>query len=95
MSLNGANLVLTNVHSRPIFSFAIGSERAAVTDWYPCLDPSVCDNLQPGQSRTIVLTDSYFDGETEAIVYWWQSVRDSDGTYHMDGFHSHVVPINR
>jgi hypothetical protein len=84
INLHGVNVwsksdavVIANFSSEPIYSFAIGRDLAAVTDWGPCVD-ATCGLLESGQIRSTP-NSQFASSETSVIVYWWTAERTSAG----------------
>ncbi|MES2521202.1 MAG: hypothetical protein V4617_00795 [Gemmatimonadota bacterium] len=71
-------IAVTNRRDAPVYTFVIGRNAAAVTDWIPCVQDAVCPPIQPGTTREINPIIS-LQGESEVLVYWWQRTFGPEG----------------
>jgi hypothetical protein len=75
-------ILVTNRTNNPIFPFVIGRNALPATDYVMCVDPSRCRAIEPGSGRMLPYPGPYNGvAETEAVVMWWGSMRDSTGTF--------------
>lgn len=86
-------IAITNGTSRPVYTFVIGRQFAALALWAPCTNPSTCEAIAPGATRRV--PNPSFPGivETEAIVNWWHLVPDPAGGFKPDSIRSGVVQL--
>ena len=82
--LTSGGIRLTNHASAPVYTFVIGAHAAAVSNWAPCTNASICPPIPPAGAT--VVPPPRFGGEREgrALVYWWFARRGSDGSLHPD-----------
>jgi hypothetical protein len=73
-------LAVTNGRSRPIFTFAVGRNAAALVDWFPCVDATSCPPIAQGDTRMLTYhRDGTGMPEREALLYWWHAVPGPNG----------------
>jgi hypothetical protein len=71
---------VTNGRARPLFTFAVGRNAAALADWAPCVDAVRCPPIEPGRTRQLTyLGGSSESPEREVILYWWHAVPGPNG----------------
>lgn len=94
VSAGNQQVIVTNKSSSPIFTFVIGRQIEARTDWIPCVDEVRCAPIQVGESRVYpyktIMRES---GEKEVVVRWWHVVRDEAGLARPSDFGSLVVTL--
>lgn len=78
--LKDGRIEIANGTTRPVFTFAMGANMAALANWAACADPALCPPLPPG-ARKLVDWPPPFGGqpETTALVYWWHAVATPNG----------------
>ncbi|HYW32502.1 MAG TPA: hypothetical protein VE869_13420 [Gemmatimonas sp.] len=86
-------VAVTNRRDAPVFTFVIGRNAAAVTDWIPCVQDALCPPIHPGTSQRINPLIS-LGGETEVLVYWWQRTFGPEGGQ-ADSIRNFVVKLPR
>lgn len=68
-------VTITNNSSKPLFTFIVGKNLAALLDWVPCVDADECPPIPPNSTAKKAYTANNIDAsETEALVYWWHVV---------------------
>ena len=73
-------IAITNQTRRPIFTFVVGREMAALVYWVPCMSGPECEPLPPGATRYVPYPSAAIpEAEREALVYWWHAVRSPTG----------------
>lgn len=78
-------IAITNGTDEPVFTFTIGENAVAVSNWYWCVDAVRCPPIAPRATAEAAYPTAY-NGKPEqtAIVYWYHAVRGSDGTLQPD-----------
>lgn len=77
-------LRVTNVSGRPLHYMIYERVDAGLIFWGKCTPANEgCPVLAPGETLRIPYTElgGYDPGDTEAIVYWWESRPDGNGGY--------------
>lgn len=80
----GQTLSVTNTGSRPVHHMVYEYVDAGTIFWGKCTPANQeCPVLAPGQTLRIPYTElgGYDPGDTQAIVYWWESEPDGAGGY--------------
>ncbi|HEX2211039.1 MAG TPA: hypothetical protein VHG93_25370 [Longimicrobium sp.] len=79
-----ATLSVSNVGARPVHYAVYERVDAGTVTWSRCTPANAgCPTLEPGATVRIPYAEIalYDDGDTEAIVYWWESQADGSGAY--------------
>lgn len=73
----GGTLRLENLSGQAAFYFIYERESAALINWAPCVDPSVCSSVAPRGQTVVPYTaiGGYAPGSREAIIWWWHAKR--------------------
>lgn len=83
-----------NRTERPVFTFVVGRDLAALINWAPCVDAVRCPPIPPGSIRSEAYPQVRSGvAEREAIVYWWHAIRGADGTLHADKIRGRLVTL--
>ena|SRR5688500_466065 len=78
----GQAIAITNRTSRPIFTFVVDRQEAALINWAPCVSGPSCPPLPPGDTRLTPFPAGPRSGEQrEALVYWWHAVPGHGGGF--------------
>ena len=94
VSERGTAVVVTNRTAASVYTFTIGRNAAAYTDWYPCVDAASCPPIAPGASRTEpIATPPGRPAEREALVYWWHAVAGPRGEPRPDSIRVSIVRL--
>lgn len=81
---SAGTLTVSNVGGQPVHYNVLEREDAATILWDQCTPANEgCPTLAPGQAVRIpyVQITQYDEGDTEAIVYWWESRPSGAGGY--------------
>ena len=88
--------VVGNNTSKTVYFFVVGQEIASSLDWVACDNSAQCGpGLASGASKTVLHSEvccGGLEGETKAIVYWWQ-LSDPEGQDPV--INNIVVPVRR
>jgi hypothetical protein len=81
VTVRPGRLVVQNVGSELLYTFALTRDATAVVDWIPCSDPARCDGIAPGARREVPYSEIYdYTRETrEIVVYGWHLVPNGNG----------------
>ena len=86
------HILITNKTQKPIFTFVVGRNSAALINWHPCVEGPLCPPLLPGHVRSEPYPAAGF-GEREVVVYWWVAVRGPGGVMQADRIRARIVAL--
>ena len=89
----GTGLRVNNNTTRPIGYFAIESKAAERVRWAPCLTPTNCATIPPGES---VISAGEIMGAvkgSDVLFYWWHLVPGRDGALQPDSMRTVTVRL--
>lgn len=87
-------IAITNRTNRPIFTFVVDRQVAALINWAPCVSGPSCPPLQPGDTRLTPFPAATAGGaQREALVYWWHAVRGPGGVVRAGDVNVKLVPL--
>lgn len=90
------DIAITNRTPRPIYTFVVGRQAAALINWALCVSGTSCAPLPPGETRRAPYpTTLLSSAEREVLVYWWYAVRGSDGRLRPGSLHVEIVTLER
>ncbi len=91
----GRALVLANRGTEGIYVQIFERRLAALADWVPCRDPSVCPPLPPGGGMRVAFDSiaGYQADARDVVVYWWTLNRAPGGTFQPDAMRSVIILV--
>ena len=85
---------IANLTERPVYKFVIGRDLSALADWIPCVNPQLCDAIQPREAARVPYPAPGIDArEREALVYWWHLAPNATGGFRPDSMRVGIVPL--
>lgn len=92
----GGAVEVSNVSGRAAHYIVLERQDAGIIEWTRCTPANTgCPTLQEGQTARVPYAQiaGYDEGDTEAIVYWWETEPDGAGGYRVDRQGSVIVRL--
>lgn len=89
-------LSVSNVGARPVHYIVLERQDAGGILWGRCTPADEgCPTLQPRETVSMPYSQivAYDDGDTEAILYWWETESDGAGGYRVGRRGSRIIPL--